>query len=298
MRLLHLGDTHLGSVLHAQGAPPGWTRHQDHARALERALLPALAGEVDLVLHAGDVFNRSQPPPDVAQEATRLLEAAADVVPVVVIPGNHDRHGLGHSLASRHPGLHVLDVPARLRLAEVVVAAVPYRRDASDWARDARDAVGPGADILLHHQSLDGTWAPGIRFHARTDRSTVAWSQVPRGVGRLLGGHLHPRQVHRVGPHLAVYPGATERTSSVEAPQPKGVVRWDLDRDAFAWVDLPTRPMLRVGSRDDLAAVSAGSLVFNKRPDLTRDILAAGGWIVRRRPRQAQATSQRGLFPP
>ena len=55
MRILHLSDTHLGLAGRVRGAPPGYQRADDHLAALRAALAPALAGQIDLVLHTGDL---------------------------------------------------------------------------------------------------------------------------------------------------------------------------------------------------------------------------------------------------
>ena len=62
MRILHVTDTHLGYEAWFRGAPPGWSRADDHLEAFRLALRPAFQEEVDLVVHSGDLFNRSTPP--------------------------------------------------------------------------------------------------------------------------------------------------------------------------------------------------------------------------------------------
>ena len=96
MRILQLSDTHLGVRSRPPiGAPPGWSRADDHRLAFDRAL--ALAVDVDLVVHTGDLFDRSRPPRKAAEEAIAALAAVARRVPVIVLRGNHDRRGLHRS---------------------------------------------------------------------------------------------------------------------------------------------------------------------------------------------------------
>ena len=299
MRVLHLTDTHLGAHLGVLGHEPLWHRSQDHERAMARALEPALTGQVDLVVHSGDVFQRSRPPPAARAAAVRLLQSAARVVPVVVMPGNHDRHGLRGSIPNGLPGLHVVDAPARFEFGGVALAFVPFRGDAEHWAASARKAVGPGADAIVAHQAFDGARVPGLTFRAGRQRDTVAERQIPRGVPHVLCGHIHPRQVSRFERSTVVYPGSTERTSFTEAPQTKGYAIWEWGRTVrWRFVDLPTRPMVVLREEGDLARVEPGSLVRVQDGPRTAELVSAGmqlgGWV--RAPARHRASPQLALF--
>lgn len=103
MRILHLGDTHLGAHFVAWGAPAGWHRSQDHLEAFRAALRPATEGRVDLVVHAGDLFDKRVPSPQGVQDAWDLLSSLARHTPVVVMPGNHDPGSLRRLLRSPPP---------------------------------------------------------------------------------------------------------------------------------------------------------------------------------------------------
>lgn len=301
MRLLHLTDTHLGARWYVRGAPRGWSREQDHLASMRAALAPALDGAVDLVVHTGDLFDRSRPPARAVQQAVDLLLAAARRVPVVLLAGNHDRQGLRPHLPLLTPGLHVVDQAQRVVVAGLALAVVPFLADAAGWAHAARRATGPGVDLLLCHQAVDGCRVPGFTFRAGAQRDTLGAAHVPPGVRHVLCGHLHPRQVVPLGEATVVMPGSTERTAFSERDQPKGYALWDLDRTVrWRFVDLPTRPLATVHTPADLARVTAGTLVRAASAALEQQALVRGGWLVgspdavpRPRPPQRQAT----LFP-
>src|SRR5881275_1876466 len=63
VRILFLADTHLGFDLPVRPRIERRRRGHDFLANYTTALRPALAGEVDLVVHGGDVFNRSRPVP-------------------------------------------------------------------------------------------------------------------------------------------------------------------------------------------------------------------------------------------
>jgi hypothetical protein len=121
IRVLLLADTHLGL--------PG------HFAPFERALQPAFEGEADLVVHGGDVFFRSRVKPNLVLEAFAPLKRLADAgVPVVVVPGNHERSAIPYPLFAAHPGIHIFDGPRTFALnvagIRIAIAGFPNDRNA------------------------------------------------------------------------------------------------------------------------------------------------------------------------
>jgi DNA repair exonuclease SbcCD nuclease subunit len=291
MRILHLTDTHLGAHLSVVGAPAGWHRGDDHARAVEHALAPALRGEVDVVLHTGDVFDRSRPSPRAMRDAARLFSAAADHVPVVMLPGNHDRRGIRRSLPLDHPNLHVFDRPTRFVVGELALGLVPFFRRAEHWAAAARSVCDPGVDLLLTHMAFDGASVPGLTFRADRRTDTVGRRHLPAGVRTILCGHIHPRQVTRIDGVRVIQPGATERTAFSEADQPKGALRMEWGRCLkWRWQDGPSRPMVTLR---EPAAVRPGTLLRNETGVPDEVWVERGAWVLRRAAARAPRPARR-----
>lgn len=281
MRILHVTDTHLGARGWAvDGAPPGWTRAADHADMLELALAPALREQVDVVVHSGDVFDRSEPPADAIARARSLLGQAARRVPVVVIAGNHDRRGVSASLGGI-PGVQVCDLPTRVLVAGgLALGCVPYVGVPETWAAHAARAVGPGVDLLVAHQAFEGVRVPGFTFRLGAPSETLGAAHLPRGVRQVLCGHLHPRQVVDVGEARIVCPGSAERTAFSEADQTKGYAVWTAEaRWTVALVDLPARPLMVASHPEDVRRVVPGAIVRVEGP-FEADVRARGGWTV------------------
>lgn len=277
MRVLHVTDTHLGADRPVRGGPRGWSRADDHLAALQSALAHGEQAGARVVVHSGDVFDRSRPPRRAVVAAADLLCAAARWATVIVVPGNHDRRGLSRWLP--HARLRVHDAPARVTVGGVTFALVPFQPTAERFAEAAR-TVGAHADVLVAHQAFHGARVPGLVFRVGAQRDTIGAEHLPPGVASVWCGHLHPRQVVRVGGAEVVHPGATERTSWSERDQAKGWVLWDLSgtpRPTF--VDGPARPMIEVDGPEDLVRVLPGSLV---RAAGVRDeeVLARGGRLV------------------
>jgi exonuclease SbcD len=87
MRLLHTSDWHLGRSFH------GASLLDEQAEALNRIVELAEQKDVDLVVIAGDLYDRAIPPAEAVQLFTATLARLrrADIA-VVAIAGNHDSH--------------------------------------------------------------------------------------------------------------------------------------------------------------------------------------------------------------
>lgn len=93
IRILHLGDLHLGSPFSAFSPRAAAARRARQLAALEALLDRALSGGVQLLLLAGDCFDTEAPDPDTVQRFFALLGKCG--VPVVIAPGNHDPYRSG-----------------------------------------------------------------------------------------------------------------------------------------------------------------------------------------------------------
>ncbi len=284
MRLLHVTDTHLGVDRWFRGAPPGWRRADDHLAAFRAALAPAFAGEVDAVVHTGDVFDRSRPPPRAVAEAAALFAELGRRVPVVVMPGNHDRRGLRAHLTNPIPGVELVDAPAVVSLGAVRRGMVPYLPNAAAWGGAAARLARAGVDALCAHQAFDGVRVPGLVFRVGKHADTVGAAHLPAGVRHVLCGHIHPRQVVTVGEARVVHPGSTERTAFSERDETKSAAVWAFGAGpTWRWIDLAARPMHVVRAEADLEGVPAEGLVRlegeARHAEIERAVFARGGWV-------------------
>lgn len=141
MLLLHTADWHLGRTFHRADL------HDAQAAALDALVDAAALHRPDVVVVAGDLYDRAVPPVAAVRLANDALGRLAAHAPVVVITGNHDSPGrLG-------PYAPLLEA-----------AGVHLRADAEDLDRpvliEASD--GPAAvygipylEPDLHHRALD-----------------------------------------------------------------------------------------------------------------------------------------------
>ncbi|MEN8150467.1 MAG: DNA repair exonuclease [Planctomycetota bacterium] len=240
IRFLHLADTHLGARHPAIGRGGGGRAGgaDPYLRNMRRALAPARAGRADLVLHGGDLFHRSRPPPRILHAAaTMLTEAAEGGAHVVLVPGNHERSLVPCRLLMSHPRIHLVDRPRRVRLAidgaEVAIFGFPFlRRDArSRFEAALRETGWPegrgDVDVLLCHQAFDGATVGPANYTFRRGPDVIPRTFVPVGFDYLALGHIHRHQLlaHPRRPDLAfAWPGSTERTARAERFEEKGIL--------------------------------------------------------------------------
>ena len=233
VRVLLLADTHLGLG-------------ENHFEAYERAL--EHARDVDLVVHGGDVLYRSQVKPGLVYRAFEPLKRIADRgVPVVVVPGNHERSAIPYPLLAMHPGIHLFDRPRTfdLRVNEfrVAISGFPCERNG---VRESFDSLlercgRSDADInlLAVHQSIEGARVGPVDYTFRSGPDIIPRRAIPGRFAAVLAGHIHRHQVLDA-PVPVFYPGATERTSNAEAGEIKGCVTVTLDRSGVReWEFLP-----------------------------------------------------------
>lgn len=88
LRFLHAADLHLCSTMAAFSAGVAAERRRCQLDALEQLFVTAVAKGAQMILLAGDVFDT--PTPEENGAARFLAICAAQPVPVIVAPGNHD----------------------------------------------------------------------------------------------------------------------------------------------------------------------------------------------------------------
>jgi DNA repair exonuclease SbcCD nuclease subunit len=204
IKVLLLADTHLGFDLPAKPRVEKRRRGPDFFANTRLALEPALRGEVDLVVHGGDLLYRSKVPAWLVERALEPLLEVADVgVPVVVVPGNHERSALPYPLLASHENLHVLNRPRTVELefdgVRLALGGFPCERD------DIRDrfkslvsecgVLDADSDVrlLCLHQTIEGARVKGYTFRAGAD--IVRGRDIPPGIAAVLCGHIHRSQV-------------------------------------------------------------------------------------------------------
>ena len=324
VRILLLADTHLGFDLPVNPRVNRRRRGHDFQANFAKALQPALTGDVDLVVHGGDVFNRSRPPSSVVWQAFEPLKRVADRgIPVYVVPGNHERGRLPHLRFAQHPYIHIFDEPrtfvTTIHGIRVALAGFPSERDdvrrkfIELVAGTGHDAVEAHVRLLCLHQCVEGATVGPANYTFTTAPDVIRTVDIPLGFAAVLSGHIHRQQVlatdlrGRPLPAPVLYPGSIERTSIAEADEEKGYMIVELSRERervnVSWHvhSLPARPLIRHDLQlDGLAATQVESairlLVASAPADAVISVRVTGA-VTRDVARVLSANFQRALTP-
>jgi len=289
IKVLLLADTHLGFDLPSRPRVEKRRRGPDFFANTRLALEPAIHGQVDLVVHGGDLLYRSKVPPGLVIQALEpLLEVADRGMPVVLVPGNHERSALPYPLLASHANLHILDQPKTVELTingtRVAAGGFPCEREnirdrfSALVAESGVLAVGTDLRLLCIHQTVEGSRVKGYIFRSGAD--IIRGRDIPGGLAAVLCGHIHRSQVldrDLAGTRLpapVLYPGSVERTSLAERDEHKGYLILEFEADAksggrlerWKFRELPTRPMF-------VTAVDATNLEPNILEQRIRDEL-------------------------
>lgn len=260
-RILHLADTHIGADLPRRPRLPGPRRGDDFIASYRRVLDRARAENVDLVIHAGDLYDTPAPTNAAIMAAViPLRELAADGIPVLIVPGNHERCLLPESPFLSHQNIHIVNEPETRVFngrsgVRVAVSSFPcIRRGVRDRFDEALAATrwrefDADCRILVSHQSFDSAvCGPANYRFPKKDADVVARERVPSEFGYVAAGHVHRHQKLRPAERLTpqiVYAGSTDRITFAEMDEPKGCVLLEVDAGsvAYRFIEHDIRPM-------------------------------------------------------
>lgn len=271
--ILFLSDTHLGFDQPLKPRIQRRRRGPDFKAHYLEALAPAFRGEVDCVLHGGDLYYRSRIPDSLIAEAFEpLLHIADSGIPVLLVPGNHERGNIRQSLLEKHEGIHVFNRPGTVELnlkgMNVSFSAFPFHRDniRDNFQRLVKEtgAESSRSDFrfLCVHQAFSGA-AVGIQnYRFRRGKDVIDPLHTPSFFQAVLSGHIHRYQFLErslSGEKLKVpvlYPGSINRTSFAERREAKGYCllncRLEEGKAVFShsFVPVSSRPMFVLYQKD------------------------------------------------
>jgi exonuclease SbcD len=302
MRVLHTSDWHLGKVLMERSLL------DDQRHALAQITRYIAAEPHDLLVVAGDVFDRSVPPEDAVSLLGSWLSELREVaprLPVVIIAGNHDsgaRLAWSAGLLAQ-AGVHIrgeadrLEEPVRLRTEageDAEVWPLPFLWPGSVSADEgpvgqaralelavqrvrARQTAGKTQVLVSHCFAQGGRASDSER--TLIGQATLVDPGCFEGFDYVALGHLHRPQ--EVAPQ-ARYSGSLLAYSFSEVSDGKGVASVEVRAGAAPSVThvpvAPLRPMRTLrGDLDELLSASGYAAYHDAylAVELTRPV--AGG---------------------
>lgn len=283
MRILHTADLHLGRHFN------GISLEADHQAILDQIVAALLANEADVLVIAGDIFDRAAPPASAVRQFNGFLTRVAreTTAAVVLIAGNHDSADRIASMSIMTDSRRALirgpveAAPEPLVLVDeagpVAFSALPFAfehaaREAFgdptiDTPEDilvaqvaaARASVPAGARwvVVAHAFVAGGLASDSERPIARLGGVETVSPKVFEGAHYVALGHLH--RLQKVGgPHIR-YAGAPLAFGFDEGGAARGMSLVDLAADGAATITaVPFAPLRAVrtlrGTLEELLA--------------------------------------------
>ena len=256
MRLVHIGDSHLGLSQFNRLADDGvnlrerlvYTNFLDGIDVIIRE-------RPDAVVHAGDLFHSVRPKTPAYTAALEALTRLGDAgIPLVIIAGNHDMwksryttspfEVLEYHSAPIHAGYRHRYEPVdlgdtRFHLIPNLLQPSQYREefDRIEWLRD-------GKNVLITHGLAS---ALRDRRLGTVMEHEIDMTMLSPDFDYIALGHFHGQQQVTEN---AWYSGSQEFITYGEIRDTKGGLSIDLDRSAVRPVDLPRTPMIDLGELD------------------------------------------------
>ena len=257
MKFIHTADTHLGFEV-TKTAPSDPSGRQSRADAIFENFVTiveqAIEVGADLFIHSGDLFNKYYIPREVLDALIQpFMDLVKAGIPVLLIPGNHERSQFPFDLFHGAKNVFVFDRPKSLSLTldgySVGIAGFPFIREDSrrTFLRALKETEYEGLrsdfNILVTHQAFDQATVGPIDFTFREGRSdTVSRKNIPLDFAYIAAGHIHRYQIlpHPLKPELKfVYPGSTQRISFAEMNEEKGFVMGEVLNDRIETRSIP-----------------------------------------------------------
>jgi DNA repair protein SbcD/Mre11 len=252
MRIIHTSDWHLGRLFY------GLHLTDDQAHVLQQFVELVKSEKPDAVIVAGDIYDRTVPPPDAVTLLDEVLTkiAVERKVPVIMIAGNHDspqRIAFGSRLLRSHQLFVVGEIPAMPELipladahGTVGVIAMPYAEPAvvrerlgdetvaghnaamAALTRRARLCRLPGRNLLVAHAFVTGCEKTDSERPLSVGGSEFVDCNLFEGFDYVALGHLHRAQKVNGLEHMR-YSGSLLKYSFEEADHQKMVLSVEVD---------------------------------------------------------------------
>ena len=285
MRFIHTSDWHLGRQFH------NVSLLEDQRHVLSQLIALITEHQVDAVVIAGDVYDRSVPPAAAVQLLDEVLHKICNELntPVIMIPGNHDgAERLG--FASRHltqAGLHIISdlkqMTTPVTIGSVCFYGIPYNDP--ETVRHSFDTDVAGYDeahaflvneihqvksadkrnVLISHCYLAGGEASESERPLSIGGAEQVSVESVQGFDYVALGHLHSPQSR--GSDRIRYSGSLLKYSFSEVTQKKGVTLVELaDDGAINAQHLDLKPLreMRVIEGEINEVIEAGKLATDR----------------------------------
>lgn len=292
MKFLHTADLHIGKSIYE------FHMIEDQKHILQEMLQIAEEEEVDAILLAGDIYDRSVPSTDAVQLLEWFLMEALKLAPVFMISGNHDsaeRLSFGASLFAKN-GLYIAggkdakEVLLQDEYGTVAVHMLPFVKPAVVGALSCEETVVKQLEAFQEHWNAADRHVLMTHFFvcAGGKEPELSDSEVRSFVGgleqvdvNLFGaydyvalGHIHKPQAMKRG--QTYYAGSPLCYSFSECGTSKGVNIIDLKAEGEVEIyrkELHPRRQMRILKGSLAELITQGNETEKGREDYIQAIL-------------------------
>ncbi|MDI6735059.1 MAG: DNA repair exonuclease [bacterium] len=261
VKVILTADNHLNNYYARMSPVRLEARRAIIRQAFQQTIEFSLERQVDLFLHAGDLFDMPEPRNTelifVAKEFQRLLK---ENIQIFLIGGTHDvpktrtfaKEGIPQRIFHEVEQAHLLyetnqiqTIKTKIKDLDVNVGGLSYNPKlikGDDPLSNLTFSTIGDINILLLHYGIENHMPPDInepllRYDTLSQLS---------GVNYIFVGHQHKTEVFEIGDKQVIIPGATERMSFGEMSNPTGFYYLELDKGGLAnleYIKLEPQPM-------------------------------------------------------
>ena len=288
MKILHTADLHLGKTLN------GYSLIEDQEYILNKIKDIVLKENVDVVVFAGDIFDRAI----TSVEALDLFSNFLDFVyknnkTLIAILGNHDGERISFTnRILKNSNIHIVNEPKKIKVNDVVFSCIPYMNihQFRDFYNEEFKTIDEAYLYTIEDFNINNSDYNFMIAHDYFTHNMEKLIESDSEIKNLIGGleyldvsmfkdynyvalgHLHNPQ--KVGLDKIRYSGSILKYSFSEANSSKSVVIVDTINDDFSIVPLiPNRDLVDI--KGDLKTLTNREFYsnYNYQNDFFRAIL-------------------------
>lgn len=233
-KIYHISDVHIRT----------YTRHREYKEVFERVFkyIKDTKDEDSIIVLGGDiVHSKTDLSPELVQTVTAFLKGCADLLPTVLILGNHDLNLNNQSRldalspivdALGHPNLHFWDKSGVYKFKGIHFSVFSVVGTMEDWI--PADKIRSKYKIALHH---------GAVHQARTDLNYVISNDAVTvdkfaGFDLVLLGDIHQHQFLNDTRTIA-YSSSLIQQNFGETLDNHGIIVWDVQTKTGEFINIP-----------------------------------------------------------
>jgi len=262
MKILHTSDVHLGRRPVGGKGSFSNKRFEDYFKAFANIVDTAIEENVDVMVIAGDFFDRRELSPDVLSKTEQILEnLVRNNIPLLVTEGNHDNIPDGEEHESWIIYLEKKRCLKRLtyRLTDDGYEFEPYQigdinfyglgypggfvnETLTAFSEFIENRNSDKNYLLVHTAIASSEFLPGTVEKATIDllRDKVIY---------IAGGHFHSHQVYPLKSPYFFLPGSPEYWELSEKKSGKGFIIFDSENRDFRFIPSKLRNKIEIEIR-------------------------------------------------